>query len=42
MNDGDVFSVSRKGVQSIDGGVTPEFEELVGTVESEAREFSPT
>ena len=41
MNDGDVFSVSRKGVQSIDGGVTPEFEELVGTVESEDKGIFP-
>ena len=41
MNDGDVFSVSRKGVQSIDGGVAPEFEELVGTVESEDKGMFP-
>ena len=41
MNDGDVFSVTRKGVSSIDGSVAPKFEELEGTVESEDKGMFP-
>lgn len=41
MDDGNVFSISRRGVESIDDGITPEFEELVGTVESEDKGMFP-
>ena len=41
MNDGDVFSVTKKGVSSIDGRAVPNFEELVGTVESEDKGIFP-
>ncbi len=41
MNDGDVFSISRRGVESIDEEDAPEFEELVGTVESEDKGMFP-
>ena len=41
MNDGDVFSISRTGVESVDEEAAPEFEELVGTVESEDKGMFP-
>ena len=41
MNDGDVFSISKNGIESLGGGITPEFEELVGTVESEDKGMFP-
>lgn len=35
MNDGDVFSISRRGISGLESSIIPEFEKLEGTVEEE-------